>query len=71
MKKVIKLQGKIIDKKSKKISIDHLFWFFQPLLNFSESWLLVTCITNLDKVHEKLLKLSRPQGEIIDIHVKC
>ena len=39
----------------------------QPLLNLSENCLLVTCITNLKRIHEKLLKLSRPQ--IID--VKC
>ena len=35
----------------------------------SENWLLVTCITDLKRIHEKLFKLSRPQGQIID--VKC
>ena len=46
------------------------FWiFFQPLLNMSENWLLVWCITDLKMIHEKLFKLSRPQGQIID--VKC
>ena len=38
-------------------------------MNLSENWLLVTCITDLKMIHEKLFKLSRPQGQIID--VKC
>ena len=44
-------------------------FFFRPLLNLSENWSLVTCITNLQRICEKLFKLSRPQGQIID--VKC
>ena len=43
--------------------------FFQPLLNLSENWSLVTYITNLGRIHGKLFKLSCPQGQIID--VKC
>ena len=35
----------------------------------SDNCLLVTCMTNLHRLHEKLVKLSRPQGQIIDI--KC
>ena len=46
-----------------------IFFFFRPLLNLSENWSLVTCITNLKRICEKLFKLSRPQGQIID--VKC
>ena len=41
--------------------------FYQPLLNLFENWLLVTCITDLKMIHEKLFKLSRPQGQIIDV----
>ena len=41
--------------------------FFQPLLNLSKNYLLVTCITNLKRICEKLFKLSRPQGQIIDV----
>ena len=53
-----------------KIAINRTFWIhFQPLLNLSKNCLLVTCITNLKRIHEKLFKLSRPQGQIID--VKC
>ena len=53
-----------------KISINQLFQiFFQPLLNLSENCLLVTCSRNLKRIHEKLFKLSRPKGQIIDI--KC
>ena len=34
-----------------------------------KNYLLVTCITNLKRIRGKLFKLSRPQGQIID--VKC
>ena len=44
-----------------------IFFFFRPLLNLSENWSLVTCITNLKRIREKLFKLSRPQGQIIDV----
>ena len=57
-------------RKRWKIAISRPFWiFFQPLLNLSEKWSLVTCKTNLGRICEKLFKLSRPQGQIID--VKC
>ena len=53
-----------------QMKLERPFWiFFQPLLNFSKNYLLVTCITNLKRIGEKLFKLSRPQGQIID--VKC
>ena len=42
-------------------------FFFRPLLNLSENWSLVTCITNLKRIREKLFKLSRRQGQIIDV----
>ena len=42
----------------------------RPLLNFSENWLLVRYITNLSRIDEKLLNLSCPQGEIIDVKMK-
>ena len=49
-------------RKRWKIAISRPFWiFFQPLLNLSEKWSLVTCKTNLGRKHEKPLKLSRPQ----------
>ena len=38
-------------------------------MKLSKNYLLVTCITNLKRIPEKLFKLSRPQGQIID--VKC
>ena len=57
-------------RKMWKIAINRpFFFFFLPLLNLSENWSLVTCITNLKRICEKLFKLSRPQGQIID--VKC
>ena len=55
-------------RKMRKIAINLPFWiFFQPLLNLSKNYLLLTCITNLKRICEKLLKLSRPQGQIIDV----
>ena len=57
-------------RKMRKIAINRpFFFFFRPLLNLSKNYLLVTCITNLKRVCEKLFNLSRPQGQIID--VKC
>ena len=32
--------------------------------------LLITCIKNLERIHEKRFKLSRPQGQIIDVNAK-
>ena len=53
-----------------KIAINRPFFlFFWPLLNLSENYLLVTCITNLKRICENFFNLSRPQGQIID--VKC
>ena len=41
--------------KMKKIAINRPFWiFFQPLANLSENCLLVTCVTNLSRINEKL-----------------
>ena len=37
------------------------------LLNLSENWLLITCSTHLSRIHDKSLKLSRPQGQIIEM----
>ena len=55
-------------RKMWKIAINRpFFFFFRPLLNLSENWSLVTCITNLKRIREKLFKLSRPQGQIIDV----
>ena len=56
------LQGQIVDVKYEK-SIGH-FDFFQPILNLSENWLLVTCITYLSRIHEELFKLSCPQANV-------
>ena len=57
-------------RKLPKIAINRPFKIcFQALLNLFKNCLLVTCITNLKRIHEKLFKLSRPQGQIID--VKC
>ena len=38
-------------------------------MNLSKNYLLVACITDLKRIREKNFKLSRPQGQIID--VKC
>ena len=38
-----------------------------PVLNLSKNYLLVACITNLKRMREKLFKLSRQQGQIIDV----
>ena len=58
-------------RKMRKIAINRPFWiFFQPLLNLSKNYLLVSCITNLKRICEKLFKLSRPQGQIIDVNEK-
>ena len=55
-------------RKMWKISINRpFFFFFRPLLNLLKNYLLVTCITNLKRICEKLFNLSRPQGQIIDI----
>ena len=55
-------------RKMWKIAINQPFFFlFRPLLNLSENWSLVTRITNLKRIREKLFKLSRPQGQIIDV----
>ena len=55
-------------RKMRKIAINRPFWiFFHPLLNLSKNYLLATCITNLKRICEKLFKLSRPQGQIIDV----
>ena len=52
-------------RKRWKIAISRPFWiFFQPLLNLSEKWSLVTCKTNLGRKHKKLFKLSRPQVNV-------
>ena len=57
-------------RKMWKIAINRpFFFFFRPLLNLSKNYLLVTCITNLKRICEKLFNLSRPQGQIND--VKC
>ena len=52
-------------RKRWKIAISRPFWiFFQPLMNLSVKWSLVTCKTTLGRKHEKLLKLSRPQVNV-------
>ena len=52
-------------RKRRKIAISRPFWIlFRPLLNLSENWSLVACITNLGRIHEKLFKLSRPQVNV-------
>ena len=53
-------------RKMRKIAINQPFLiFFRPLLNLSENWSLVTCITNLGRIHEKLFKLSLPQENVL------
>ena len=39
-------------------------------MNLSESWLLVPYRTDFKMIHEKLFKLSRPQGQIIDVKMR-
>ena len=54
-------QGQFIDIKCEKNRNNAaILNFFQPLFN----WSLVTCITNLENIHEKLFKLSRPQVKV-------
>ena len=58
-------------RKMRKIAINRSFRiFFQPLLNLSKNYLLVTCITNLKRICEKLFNLSRPKGQIMDVKGK-
>ena len=54
-------------RKMWKIAINRPFFFFSAIIELSENWSLVTCITNLKRIREKLFKLSRPQGQIIDV----
>ena len=52
-------------RKRRKIAISWPFYFFfQPLLSLSENWSLVTCITNLGRIHEKHFTLSCPQVNV-------
>ena len=60
-------QSQIIDVNRNKSAILN---FIQPLSNLSENCLLVTCITNVNRIHEKLFKFPRPQGQIIDVKYK-
>ena len=66
--KLSRPQGQIIDMKNRNKSA--IWIFFQPLLNLSENYLLVRWITNSKRIHETLFKLSRPQGQIIDVKGK-
>ena len=65
-------QGQTIDVKCEKSHEIGNFEFLNPVLNLSENWLLITCIglTNLSRIHEKLLQLSRPQGRLFDVKLK-
>ena len=62
--KLSRPKGQIIDEKGETRNKSALLNFFRPLLNLSENWSLVTCITNLGMIHEKLFKLSRPQVNV-------
>ena len=65
------LQGQIIDIKCQKnCNKSAILIFFQSLLNLSENWSLVTCITNLERIHKKNFRLSCPQGKIIEVNAK-
>ena len=66
---LLRPQGQIIDVKCKNRKKSAIWNFFQPLSNSSENWLVLTFLTHLSRINEKLLMLSRPQGRIID--VKC
>ena len=55
---------KLLTEKAKNRNKSAILNFFQPLLNLFENWSLVTCITNLGRIHEKLFKLSRPQVNV-------
>ena len=63
---ILRQHGLIVDVKNRNKSA---ILIYQPLLNLSENWSFATCITNFVKIHKQILKLSRPQGEII--YVKC
>ena len=68
--KLSRPQGQIIDLKCENLNKSDILNFFsaliklRPLLNLSENWSLVTCITNLGGIHEKLFKLSRQQVNV-------
>ena len=52
-------------RKMREIAINRPFLiFFQPLLSLSKNYLLVTCITNLKRISEKLFNLSRPKVNV-------
>ena len=57
-------QGQIIDVNAKNRNKSAIFNFFQPLLNFSENWSFLTCITNLGRIHEKHINLSCSQVNV-------
>ena len=65
--KLSRPQGQIIDVKCEKSHKSAILNFFQQLFKLSENWSFVTCRTNLGRMHEKFVKLSRPQGQIVDV----
>ena len=58
-----RIQGQIIDVKCKNRNKLAIFNFLKSLLNLSENWSFVTCIT-LGRIHEKRFKLSCPQVNV-------
>ena len=48
---------KLLMYNAKNLNKSAILIFFQALLNLSENWSLVTCITNLGRIPEKLFKL--------------
>ena len=51
-------------RKMRKIAEISHFDFFSAIIDKSENWSLVTCITNLGRIDEKLYKLSHPQVNV-------
>ena len=67
MKNFFKLsrpQGQIIDVKCETSQQIVHFEFFSAIIELVWDWSLETCITNLERIPEKLFKLSRPQVNV-------
>ena len=59
-------------RKRRKIAISRPFWiFFQPLLKMSDNWSLVTCITNLGRIHFKLSLTPTPPLTPTTLNFNC
>ena len=57
--------------KMRKIAINQPFWFFfWAIIELVRELVICNMHNKLGRRHEKLFKLSRPQGQIIDVNAK-